>query len=74
MHGYGMGGMWLWWLIPLLLVVLIYIAMSRKTENGSSRTGNDASRAEEILDERLARGDIDAETYEKLKEELKKGA
>lgn len=66
MYGFGMGGMWLWWLLPLLLVTLIFIAMSRKT-------GNDASRALEILDERLAKGDIDLETYKKLKEELKKG-
>ena len=74
MHGYGMGGMWLWWLIPLLLVALIYIALARKTGNGSSGTGHDASRAEEILDERLAKGEIDLDTYKKLKEELKKGA
>jgi len=66
MYGFGMGGMWLWWLLPLLLVALIYIALSRKSENGSSR-------AQDILDERLAKGDIDLETYKQLKEELKKG-
>ena len=64
MYGFGMGGMWLWWLLPLLLAAaFFYIVSSRK--NGSSR-----SRARKILDERLAKGEIDVETYEKLKAEL----
>lgn len=67
MSGYGMGGMWLWWLIPLLLIVLFfYLVSARREDSGRSR-------AQDILDERLARGEIDTETYEKLKEELRKG-
>jgi len=64
MSGYGMGGMWLLWLLPLL-AVLIYVALARN--NGSGR-----SRALDILDERLAKGEIDTETYEKLKEALQR--
>jgi putative membrane protein len=64
MHGYSMGGMWLWWLLPLLIVAAaVFIVSGRSSENGRSR-------ALKILDERLAKGEIDTETYEKLKEEL----
>ncbi len=66
MHAYAMGWMWLWWLLPLLLVILVYVVMSRNT-------GNDTKRAQDILDERLAKGDIDLESYKKLKDELSKG-
>ena len=67
MSGFGMDGMWLWWLLPLLLIAaLIYIVSMRTAGDGRSH-------AMDILDERLAKGDIDVETYQKLKEELKKG-
>jgi putative membrane protein len=63
MHTFGMGGMWLWWLLPLLIVAAaLYIVYERSS---GSR-----SRALDILDERLAKGEIDEKTYEKLKEEL----
>ncbi|UFS62866.1 hypothetical protein LOH54_01750 [Sulfurimonas sp. HSL-3221] len=64
MHTYGMGWMWLWWLLPLLIIAAVfYLAAGR--DNGRRR-----SRALELLDERLARGEIDIGTYEKLKAEL----
>ena len=64
MYGFGMGGMWLWWLLPLLLAALFFYVISSRKDNDS--------RALEILDERLAKGEIDLETYEKLKLELEK--
>ncbi|WP_345989019.1 hypothetical protein WCX18_01675 [Sulfurimonas sp. HSL1-2] len=64
MHTFGMGWMWLWWLLPLLIIAaVLYVASGR---NGRSSR----SRALEILDERLARGEIDIGTYERLKAEL----
>jgi uncharacterized membrane protein len=64
MHGFGMGGMWLWWLLPLLiLAAAFYIVYERSSDSGRSR-------ALDILDERLAKGEIDEKTYERLKAEL----
>jgi putative membrane protein len=63
-----MGWMWLWWLLPLLIVAaLVYVASGRGS--GSGRT-----RARDILDERLAKGEIDEATYRKLRDELENGA
>jgi len=64
MSGYGMGGMWLWWLLPLLLIVVLFYVLSTRKEGGGR------SRAQDILDERLVKGEIDLETYEKLKDAL----
>jgi len=67
MYGFGMGGMGLWWLLPLLiLAAAFYIVSGRTADSGRSR-------ALDILDERLAKGEIDTETYEKLKAELTGG-
>ncbi|MHC3993564.1 SHOCT domain-containing protein [Thiomicrolovo sp. ZZH C-3] len=64
MHTFGMGWMWLWWLLPFIIIAaVLFVATGR---NGRSRR----SRALEILEERLARGEIDIATYEKLKAEL----
>jgi len=63
MHSFGMGGMWLWWILPLLIVAAAVFIVS-------GNAGRRRSRAMDILDERLARGEIDPETYEKLKKEL----
>jgi uncharacterized membrane protein len=64
MYGFGMGAMWLWWLVPLLLVAVFFYLVSSRREDGGR------SRALDILDERLAKGEIDEKTYEKLKKEL----
>lgn len=63
MHSFGMGGMWLWWILPLLIVAAAVFIVS-------GNAGRRRSRTMDILDERLARGEIDPETYEKLKKEL----
>ena len=72
---------WAWWQVGLmwlamiafwvLLVWLIYALVSgaigrgRQPERDEGRRGDDARR---ILDERLARGEIDIEEYERLRE------
>ena len=58
MNGYGMG-MGLGWLIPILLIVgLVYFL------NDNSRKIDKEKSAKEILDIRLAKGEIDKEEYE----------
>jgi putative membrane protein len=56
MNGFGMG---LGWLIPILLIVgLVYFL------NDNSRKIDKEKSAKEILDIRLAKGEIDKEEYE----------
>ena len=57
MNGFGMG---LGWLIPILLIVgLVYLL----NDNGRRKDDKKLS-AKEILDIRLAKGEIDKEEYE----------
>jgi putative membrane protein len=57
MNGYGMG---LGWLIPILFIVgLVYLL----NNNGHKKDKSELS-AKEILDIRLAKGEIDKEEYE----------
>jgi uncharacterized membrane protein len=69
MGGYGDGWwilMWIWmaafWLLVLAGVVWFIWRIQRP--------GNDSSGAEEILKQRLARGEIDVEQYRSLAQEL----
>jgi putative membrane protein len=72
-YGYGMGGMWLWWLFGLLLVVglvLLAVLVIRTLAGGESSRSPSApgppasSRARKILDERYARGEVSTEEYQ----------
>lgn len=68
MAGWGWMGMILmvlfWAAVIALLVWLVY-----RLVGGRGRT--DAARSpEDVVDERYARGDIDRETYERMKEDL----
>jgi putative membrane protein len=67
-HGWDGGwgwGMWLFGGLMMLLVVFGAIALVRYTSRGPDRTapGEDAGQALRILDERFARGEIDADEY-----------
>lgn len=72
-HGWGwmlFGGvhMLLFWLLMVLLIVALV-----KWLKGSESTGKEGSKdALDILEQRLARGEIDMDTYRKLKQELQK--
>ena len=71
--GMGMGWMWIVWPVVILGVVLLVVFLVRSS--GSSSTGGGAApppppersgrtRAQEILDERYARGEISEEEYQ----------
>jgi putative membrane protein len=78
MDGMMNGGSWLWMLLPLLfwggllafaVWALMRIFPNRGVNDETSSHGGDS--AEEILQKRFARGEIDAEEYERSLEVLK---
>ena len=79
-YGYGMMGGWggfglgwvfmvLWWVVILALVVGLIRWLFTGHANGSGSRPAD-KRHMDILKERYARGDIDRETYERMRREL----
>ena len=62
-HGWGMG---FGWLIPLLIIaILFYLLQNKKVEK---------SDAQEILDKRYANGGIDKKEYEEKSKHLREQA
>jgi putative membrane protein len=74
-HGGGFWGAWM--LVPLLLWVAFFglVAWGAlrvfSVRQGGGRT---ADSAEEVLRERFARGEVDAETYERSLDTLRRGS
>ena len=64
-----MGFGWFFMLLPLLLLVVVFVALSGKL-GGSSDRETTSKGAREILDERFARGEIDREEYEMRRKAL----
>ncbi len=62
--GFGGGLMWIIWVLVIGVVVWLLFAISR--QDRSLKTAS----PKEILDRRYARGEIDDETYERMKKEL----
>lgn len=70
-HGYFMGGMHaLWWVFWLLLIVAV-VGVVRWAARDRRR---DRETPLEVLQRRLASGDIDPEAYEKAKALLERDA
>ena len=77
-HMMGGGGLWwLWMVVPLLFWVVVIglvvwaVVNFFPTGRGEDRSGAPRNSAEEILRERFARGEIDAEEYERAQEVLR---
>ena len=74
-HGYGMGGgMWiltiLFWVIFLVGIYLVLRGLLDK-KNGSTNISHPTDEpAQEILRKRFARGEIDEETFKRMKKDL----
>ena len=64
MNGFGMG---FGWFIPLLLIVGVVYFFNENNKNRDEK-----SSAKEILDVRLAKGEITAEEYAELSKALKR--
>jgi putative membrane protein len=68
--GWGMGWMWIFWLVVLIaLVAVVWMAMRR---GGGPPPAAGGDRAEEALRERYARGEIDEPTYRRMLDELRR--
>lgn len=63
-----MGGMWLWWIIGIVLIVAIVWALANPTRARDSDTG---PTAEEILKRRYASGEIDKDEYQQRLRDLR---
>lgn len=77
MYDYGMGGHWwgwlgmlLFWLIPILLVLVAikYLFSGSSRFNRESR--DDRAKALEVLEERYARGEINREEFLQKRNDL----
>ncbi len=71
-HSFGFGMMWAWFFLAVLVVgtLMVVVALVRGWPGGrASLRPASGSRARQILDERLARGEIDtAEHQDRLRQ------
>lgn len=71
--GMGAGGwvlMSLFWVALIAAIVWAGAALSSRTAHGTN-TGGATERPDEVLDRRLAAGEIDAATYDELRGKLR---
>ena len=64
--GFGFLGMLLFWGVLLILVVGGAVLVFRQTAEGRPLSGQRQPTARQVLDKRLARGEIDQEEYEAI--------
>jgi len=70
--GWGMGAMALFWVLVLGIVIWLAFQLGGRGRPPGGDAGR--SRAEEILKERYARGEIDRETYQRMLDDLRRGS
>lgn len=69
--GMGAGGWVLMSVVWVALIALVVWAVASLFSGGSARNEGTAERPEEILDRRLATGEIDPATYDSLRSKLR---
>jgi len=72
-HGWGMsGGMWFWTILFWIVVILgiVYIVGQVRSPKSNSTSPPPPETPRSILDARYARGEIDEDTYKRMKEQL----
>jgi len=71
-HSWGLGGgMWFLTILFWILVILGIVYILRQVRSSNSNTSSPPESPRSILDARFARGEIDEETYKRMKEHLK---
>lgn len=69
MHGwYGWGWMFVWWAIVVAAVAVVLILLAGASSRSRPKAG---PTAEEILRDRYARGEIDRETFQRMRSDLR---
>lgn len=63
-------GMFLSWIIPIILIAIIAIAVFMIVNNNMANSKSRNDSAMDILNERFARGEIDEEEYRNKKKNL----
>lgn len=70
MWGIGMGLGWIWMLVFWAVVIGGIVWAATRLSPGSRDPSHASGGARQILDERFARGEIDAEEYRELRDAL----
>ena len=72
MDGYdvGTGGWTMMVVLPLVVLALVIWVLARLAPPRPETTGAVTERPREILDRRLARGEIDSDTYDRLRAKI----
>jgi putative membrane protein len=64
MMGFGMfGGMFLFWIVLIVLAVLLVRGLFQSNQPGSGIVANQPLSARQIIEQRYARGEINQEQY-----------
>ena len=68
MNGWFMGGMWLYWIVAIALIVLVLVLIARAAQRPRYQDHS----AERILKERYARGEITKEEYDQVAADIRR--
>lgn len=69
LNGAGhMAGMWVWWLIAIVVIAALGWGIVQSASRNAGRT---AESAEDVLKRRYAAGEIDKEEYERRLQDLR---
>ena len=71
-YGYGMGGGWMFMLLLLIVVVVLLFGVLRQFGDDRRERRMLGRGARDILDERYARGEIDADEYKRRRADLER--